>query len=92
VNAVDERLVELLRSFLPLIGTGPLPEEARLRDLGLDSIQAVDLLLGIEDTFQISLPDEVLNDETFTTAGGLWRVIAVQLSALEPAPNSRGAY
>jgi acyl carrier protein len=90
VNAVDERLVELLRSFLPLIGTGPLSEETRLRDCGLDSIQAVDLLLGIEDTFQVSLPDEFLHDETFATAGALWRVVAGQLRALEPAPTSRG--
>jgi acyl carrier protein len=87
---MDERFVELLRSFLPLLGTAPLPEDARLRDLGLDSIQAVDLLLGIEDTFQISLPDRDLNDETFATAGGLWRAVAGQLASLESAPSSGG--
>jgi acyl carrier protein len=87
---MDERFIELLRSFLPRLGSGPVPEDTRLRDLGLDSIQAVDLLLGIEDTFQISLPDEDLNDDTFATASGLWQAIAGQLAARGSAPSSQG--
>jgi acyl carrier protein len=87
---VDERFVELLRSFLPLLGDRPLTGDARLRDLGMDSIQAVDLLLGIESGFGISLPDENLTDATFTTAGGLWRAVAALLpSSTEPVTAAR---
>jgi acyl carrier protein len=76
---VDEGFVELLRSFLPLLGDQPLTEDAWLRDLGLDSIQAVDLLHGIESSFGISLPDEDLTDTTFATAGRLWRAVSALL-------------
>lgn len=73
---MDERFVALLRSYLPLLDDGPVAEDARLRELGMDSIRAVDLLIGIEATFQISLPEEELCDETFATAGRLWRAVA----------------
>lgn len=73
---MDERFVELLRSYLPLLGTDPVDQDARLRDLGLDSIRAVDLLIGIETTFRISVPEDDLSDATFATAGTLWRAVA----------------
>jgi acyl carrier protein len=78
---MDERFVDLLRSYLPHLGDRPLTEDTRLRDLGMDSIRAVDLLLGIEDAFRISLPDEELTDATFATAGGLWRAVASVLAS-----------
>lgn len=73
---MDERFVALLRSYLPLLGDHPVAEDVPLRDLGMDSIRAVDLLIGIETTFRISLPEDDLTDETFGTAGRLWRAIA----------------
>lgn len=78
---MDERFSELLTSFLPLLGDRPLSEDARLRDLGLNSMQSIDLLFGIEDVFEISLPDEDLNDTTFETAGSLWKAVFAALNA-----------
>jgi acyl carrier protein len=76
---MDERFVELLRPYVPLLGDSPLTEETRLRDLGLDSMQSVNLLFGIEDEFDITFPDEDLNEATFTTAGSLWRVVSAAI-------------
>jgi acyl carrier protein len=78
---VDPRFVTLLAANLPLAGDRALAEETRLRDLGLDSMQAVELLFGIEETFGVSLPDEELNDTTFATAGSLWNAVQVALGA-----------
>ncbi|ONI91080.1 phosphopantetheine-binding protein [Saccharothrix sp. ALI-22-I] len=72
---MDARFTELLASLLPLLGSTPLTEETRLRDAGLDSMQAVEVLFGIEEVFGVSLPDEELNDQTFATAGSLWQVV-----------------
>ncbi|MGG7575507.1 acyl carrier protein [Streptomyces sp. BP-8] len=78
---MDTRFTALLRPFLKLAG----PEEpvitpdTDLRRLGVDSMQAIELLFVIEDTFGISLPDDELNDATFATAGSLWRAIRAQL-------------
>jgi acyl carrier protein len=77
---VDPRFVALLAANLPLAGDRPLAEDTRLRDLGLDSMQAVELLFGIENTFGVALPDEELNDVTFATAGSLWRVVSAALA------------
>ena len=76
---MDPRFVTLLAANLPLAGDHAFAEETRLRDLGLDSMQAVELLFGIEETFGVSLPDEELNDTTFDTAGSLWNAVQVAL-------------
>ncbi|MGG2460874.1 acyl carrier protein [Streptomyces sp. RGM 3693] len=78
---MDPRFTDLLRPFLKHAGTDPLTltPDTDLRRLGVDSMQAIELLFTIEDTFGISLPDEELNDATFATAGSLWQAIAAQL-------------
>jgi acyl carrier protein len=72
---MDSRFEDLLRSYLPLLGDRPLTEDTPLRDLGLDSMQSVDLLFALEDEFGAALPDEDLNEATFATAGSLWRAV-----------------
>ena len=73
---MDSRFVALLVPFLKFLGDREITRDSALRELGLDSMQAIELLLAIEDEFGVSLPDEDLNDTTFATAGNLWDVIA----------------
>lgn len=82
---MDDRFVTLLRPFLRFLppDRAPAPDD-RLHDLGLDSMQAIELLFAVEDTFGVSLPDELLTDATFETAGSLWRAI------VETAPDAVG--
>ncbi|WP_316207098.1 MULTISPECIES: phosphopantetheine-binding protein [unclassified Bradyrhizobium] len=42
-----------------------------LKDYGLDSAAAIDLLLDLEDTFGVMMPDEYLTSETFATLNSL---------------------
>jgi acyl carrier protein len=42
-----------------------------LDELGLDSMGAVNLLLDLEDSFEISFPGSLLTEETFRTAANL---------------------
>lgn len=72
---MDEHFEDLLRPYLPLLGDRPVTAETPLRDLGLDSMQSVDLLFAVEDEFAVALPDEALNETTFATAGSLWQAI-----------------
>ncbi|MFJ9413728.1 acyl carrier protein [Streptomyces sp. NPDC101227] len=78
---MDPRFTTLLRPFLKHSGPEEidLTPDTDLRTLGVDSMQAIELLFAIEDTFGISLPDDELNDATFATAGNLWQAIAAQL-------------
>ena len=48
-----------------------LPDDAALQELGLDSMQAVELLLDLEDELGIVLPDDAMTAETFATPGSL---------------------
>ncbi|MEU0173850.1 phosphopantetheine-binding protein [Streptomyces massasporeus] len=81
----DERFEGVLRPSLPLLapGTGLAPD-ASLAALGLDSLQTVSLLVELEETYEVVLPDDALNAETFASPSSLWG----QISALLPKPGS----
>jgi acyl carrier protein len=49
----------------------PLDPDASLRELGLDSMQSVELLFDLEDRYRVSLDDEALTADTFATARSL---------------------
>jgi acyl carrier protein len=73
---VNPAFLEVLRPFLKYAAGRPVLPGDSLRDLGLDSMREIELLFAIEDTYGITLPDELLTDTTFATAGKLWSVIA----------------
>jgi acyl carrier protein len=84
---MDPEFATMLRPFLRYAGDRELTPDSRLRDLGLDSMQAIELLFGIEDSYGVTLPDDKLVDATFETAGGLWAEVA----RLRPGLGMAGA-
>lgn len=66
---------EILRGHVPL-ANGDIPPDAVLADLGLDSLATVSLIMELEDSLRISIPDEALVSETFRTAAALWAVVS----------------
>lgn len=75
---MDDEFDRLIRGFLRFAGSTEITAESRLRDLGLDSMQEIELLFAIEDTYGFVVPDEKLNDTVFGTAGSLWQMIVEQ--------------
>ncbi|WP_019545168.1 phosphopantetheine-binding protein [Streptomyces sulphureus] len=76
-DAWDEQFEEALRSVLPHMPRDePLLPETDLARAGLDSMTTVELLLLLEESYRISVPDELLRAATFATAGSLWQAIA----------------
>jgi acyl carrier protein len=65
----------MLRPYLKYAGAIDIVADSALRDLGLDSMRAIELLFAIEDTYGVVMPDEYLNDVAFKTAGSLWAAI-----------------
>lgn len=58
----------ILRNYLRLVGDGDtLTMESNLYDLGLDSMAAVNLLLELEETYQVIFPEALLTESTFET-------------------------
>ncbi|WOX17120.1 phosphopantetheine-binding protein [Streptomyces sp. N50] len=65
-----------LRNHLPLLAPeAEIEPEVALADLGLDSLGTVGLLVELEETFNVVIPDESLSTETFATPKSLWDVI-----------------
>jgi len=86
--AWDEEFERIVRRHLRLMPTsGALDPDADLRDLGLDSLTSVQLLVMLEDAYQLSVPDELLTNDMFATAKSLWTAI----DALREPAAGRGA-
>jgi acyl carrier protein len=50
-------------------------EQADLYDLGLTSHGSVDVMLALEDAFDIEFPDEVLKKSTFASVHNIEQVV-----------------
>ena len=73
---MDAQLETILRRYLVLVPQGQdVPLETELAALGLDSMSALTLLLELEEIFDISFPDSLLNATTFHSAKNLENVI-----------------
>ncbi len=74
----------VLRARLPLLSPDePLPPDVNLQNLGLDSLDTVQLMGDLESEFSIVFTDDLLTAATFSSAGKLWAAVA-QLSADTP--------
>lgn len=78
---------EVLRSHLPMAAEVSILPASELRDLGLDSMEIVGLLLDLEGAFAISFPDDLLTPATFATAGSLWTAVAALAALRSPRLN-----
>lgn len=76
---VDAALIETATADTPLIGRG----------IGLDSIEALRLTLGIENAFEISVPDADLNVELFSSLRELTAYVSKKLSEQTVAESTR---
>lgn len=66
----------LVRPLLKLQQAGdPLAADDDLGELGLDSLASIELLGRIEDSFGIMIPDESLDENTFSSLDSLSRLV-----------------
>jgi acyl carrier protein len=71
-DGIREQILDLLRNRLRLRQREQdLTINSSLEALGLDSMTAIELLLDMERTFGILLPDALLTAETFRTPATL---------------------
>ena len=74
--AHSAELIEVVRRHLRFPGPDPDWDQVGLRDLGLDSMSAIELVLDIETVFDVVFPDELLIVETFATLASLEAALA----------------
>ncbi len=77
-KAVLDILVEQLG-----VQRAQLTPDARLgEDLGADSLEDVEIIMALEERFNLSIPDEV--SEKISTVGDIFETLAELLGATEP--------
>lgn len=71
----DDRFEHIVRENVTVRTEEPLTPDVSLANLGLDSLKTVGLLIAVEAEYGISVPDEMLDLDTFATPGALWAVV-----------------
>lgn len=64
---ISKEIMEVLKKTLTLEESSVLDEDRRLEDLGLDSVNLVNFVVGCEKKFGIEIADEDLLFEKFAT-------------------------
>ena len=76
-SAAADRLARLVRRHLRFLKSeASLDGEANLGDLGLDSMASIELLVEIEDHFNVQIPEELLAEDTFQSFNTLAELLA----------------
>jgi acyl carrier protein len=70
-----EHFERILRANLPVAVPGRLHPAGRLADFGLDSLLLIQLVVQLEEAFEVDIPDELLTARTFETVDSLWTVL-----------------
>ncbi|MFH6786184.1 MULTISPECIES: acyl carrier protein [Methylobacterium] len=74
-----------IRTILARHGTlantiGQLSDDACLFDNGLDSFGAVQVMMDLEEHFEIEFPEHLLNRDTFSTVSSIRDLVLEQLA------------
>jgi acyl carrier protein len=74
ISTLKELAVEHIAA---LSSVGQVDEDSDLAELGLDSMSALNLLLDMEDEFDVQFPEEYLTADVFSTLATLATAILV---------------
>jgi acyl carrier protein len=77
---VEKRIIALVRSLLEQNAiTAEIDAESSLVDVGLNSVDMVNLMLGVEAEFDFTIPPTELTPEKFQSVKTLQQMILTQL-------------
>lgn len=67
---METKLHAVLRGHMPAdVGPDRLDPDDKLVDLGIDSLRLVELIIALEEEFQVLIPDEEMLAENFQNVG-----------------------
>jgi acyl carrier protein len=77
---VRDRIINLVKGILEQNSlTADITPSARLVDVGLTSMDMVNLMLGVEAEFDFTIPQSEITPENFQSVETLERMVATQL-------------
>ncbi|CAL80496.1 Putative Acyl carrier protein (ACP) [Bradyrhizobium sp. ORS 278] len=83
---ISKRVTSLVRDILVQNSiSAEVTSEAKLVDVGLTSMDMVNLMLAVEAEFDFTIPQELITPENFQSVATLERLVAGQLAAAKAA-------
>ncbi|MGJ4902345.1 phosphopantetheine-binding protein [Bradyrhizobium sp. HKCCYLRH2060] len=83
---VSHRIVALVRDILAQNASSTdVTADAKLVDIGLTSMDMVNLMLALESEFDFTIPQELITPENFQSVATLERLVSGQLAAAKAA-------
>ena len=83
---VRHRIIKLVKGILEQNSlTADVTPQARLVDVGLTSMDMVNLMLGVEAEFDFTIPQSEITPENFQSVETLERMVATQLQSAAAA-------
>jgi acyl carrier protein len=86
VTDIQRRIVALVQGILEQNSiTAEVTPDVRLVDIGLTSVDMVNLMLGVEAQFDFTIPQDEITPENFQSVATLERMVAKELRAAQAA-------
>jgi acyl carrier protein len=86
VADIQSRIVALVQGILEQNSiTAEVTPDAKLVDIGLTSVDMVNLMLSIEAEFDFTMPQDEITPENFQSVATLHRLVAKELRAAQAA-------
>jgi acyl carrier protein len=79
---VQHRILEVVEAILKQHSTpGEIASDARLADVGLTSMDMVNLMLGVEAAFDLTIPQSDITPENFQSIQSIERLVLARQHA-----------
>jgi acyl carrier protein len=75
-RAQHDQIGSIVADLLIKKGLAPTTSDASLRDAGLSSLDMVNLMLAVEDAFDLVLPQEAMTPENFRSVDAIRALVA----------------
>jgi acyl carrier protein len=86
VTDIQRRIVALVQRILEQNSiTAEVTPDVKLVDIGLTSVDMVNLMLGVEAQFDFTIPQDEITPENFQSVATLERMVAKELRAAQAA-------
>jgi acyl carrier protein len=86
VTDIQRRIVAMVQGILEQNSiTAEVTPDVRLVDIGLTSVDMVNLMLGVEAQFDFTIPQDEITPENFQSVATLERMVAKELRAAQAA-------
>jgi acyl carrier protein len=87
---MEKKMKQTIREILGKHGGLPVPvdtlaDDADLYAAGLSSFASVQVMLGIEDAFDVEFPDNLLNRKSFPSIDAITRAVSGLVGSAEAA-------